>query len=236
MSENTINVAEEAARKYGRLVYCTFDDEKFKICVPASNRKKIMHQALVTGFNYGVFVVAKVEEGEGALIQTVVVKILDAQKEAHATPLKTIGKALLGWIYDPNLLSKGYLLARDCPKWMTMMQQHNCVFRYKLWAAHYNRVKGDGECYKPTYPVSMYKHSQQYNYNKGKWGLYKNSEMTENVNLVAKVPFESKYILRMIDAIVVNHFRCEQARTIVKPFVSKYKSNNNKQLPTPKII
>ena len=161
VSENTINVTEEAARKYGRLVYCTFDDEKFKICVPASNRKQIIHQALVTGLKYGVFVVAKVEEGEGSLIQTVVVKILDDQKEAHATPLKTIGKALLGWIYDPNLLSKGYLLARDCPKWMTMMQQHNCVFRYKLWAAHYNRVKGDGECYKPTYPVSMYKHSQQ---------------------------------------------------------------------------
>ena len=58
--------------------------------------------------------------------------ILDTQKEAHATPLKTIGKALLGWIYDPNLLSKGYLLARDCLKWMTMMQKHNCVTRYKL--------------------------------------------------------------------------------------------------------
>ena len=31
-------------------------------------------------------------------------------------------------------------------------------------------------------------------------------------------------------------FRCEQARTIVKPFVSNYKSKHKIQLPTPKII
>lgn len=35
----------------------------------------------------------------------------------------------------------------------------------------------------------------------------------------------------MIDAIVVNHWRCEQARTVVKPFIAKYKSDNNVQLP-----
>ena len=36
----------------------------------------------------------------------------------------------------------------------------------------------------------------------------------------------------MVDAIVVNHWRCEQARTVVKPFIAKYKSDNDGQLPT----
>lgn len=66
MSENTINAAEEATSKYDQLVYCTFDDETFKICVPASSRKQIMHQALVTGFNYMAYLwLQKWRKGKG---------------------------------------------------------------------------------------------------------------------------------------------------------------------------
>ena len=74
---------------------------------------------------------------------------------------------------------------------MAREQKQVAISRYKLWAAHYNRVKGDGTHYKPSYPVSVYKHSQQYNYNKGKWGLDKNTEVSENVSIVAKLKFES---------------------------------------------
>ena len=140
--------------------------------------------------SYGVLAIAKVEEGEGSLIQTVIVKIDDTQRQAHAAPLKSTGEALLGWMYEQNILSRGYLLPEDYPEWMTPEQEQVAISRFKLWAAHYNRVKGDRTQHQPTYPVGVYKHSQQYNYNKGKWGLDKNTEVSENVSIVAKLKFE----------------------------------------------
>jgi hypothetical protein len=73
----------------------------------------------------------------------------------------------------------------------------------------YTRVVGSSDdgsiVFKPLYPVSVLKHYQQFNYNKSKWGLDKNSEMTEHViQLGLKVCFEAHYILRMICGLVVN--------------------------------
>ena len=73
VSDNTITKAENAREAVkessvhgdGKIVVCQYEDDVFKKCVPSANRKQVVHQALVTGLSWGVFVTAKVEELQG---------------------------------------------------------------------------------------------------------------------------------------------------------------------------
>ena len=75
VAANTVDLVESAMRQHGRIAWCCSDDAIFNDCVPLGNRGKIIHQECVTNFNHGIFVTAKVEEGEGSIIQTIIVKI-----------------------------------------------------------------------------------------------------------------------------------------------------------------
>ena len=56
----------------------------------------------------------------------------------------------------------------------------------------------------PMNPISVFKHYQQFDYNRSKWGLDKNTEMSDHVFMLGlKVSFEAHYILRMICGVVV---------------------------------
>ena len=47
-----------AFQSYGRVVYCKYNDFRFKSCVLSDHRGQVLHQAMVTGFFYGLCVVA----------------------------------------------------------------------------------------------------------------------------------------------------------------------------------
>ena len=51
---HTISGAKEAVKNYGEIVFYKYDDDIFKGCVPASNRKQLLHQSTVTNLKYAV--------------------------------------------------------------------------------------------------------------------------------------------------------------------------------------
>ena len=53
--------------------------------------------------------------------------------------LETVG-ALVGLLYDKQLLSCGYLIKADCPSWMSDEDINDCISHYHMWSALYNRV------------------------------------------------------------------------------------------------
>ena len=164
VAPDTIQAAESAAQKFGRMVECHYGDEKFNGCVPTQNCRQVMHQAVITGLSYGIFVTAKVQDGTGSLVQIVVVCIENQQKAEHINLLKHIGMMLIGWAYDSTLLDQGYLEEDDFPTWVPERQRAVLASQYPLFVAQYKIIKGDGD-FQPVHPVSVYKHLQQYTYN-----------------------------------------------------------------------
>ncbi len=244
----TISGANEAVQNYGQLVFCKYDDDIFKGCVPASNRKQLLHQAMVTNLKYGLFVTAVAFDNESEVIQYVVVEFSHDLREDHYMLLKTVGEPLVGWLYDKELLSRGYLKKGDCPTWMSDEDINDCISHFPMWSALYNRVVLSGRnddtstannetdpdvhMFHPMNPISVFKHYQQFEYNRSKWGLDKNTEMSDHVFMLGlKVSFEAHYILRMICGVVVNTWRVAQARRIVQ-FLKENNEDNARTDPT----
>ena len=76
--------------------------------------------------------------------------------------------------------------------------------RSKLFFAHCKKIQVDGS-FQPLMPVMLFKHGTQCACNKGKPGLDKNTEQERTIKLQdAKVSFETKCILRLMDAMTVN--------------------------------
>lgn len=227
-SLNAINRAESAARLHGSLVHCVYGDATFNACVPSQNRQQVLHQAFVTGLDYGVFVTSKVQEGEGSLIQIVIVKITSQHKEPHSRALlQGVGRELLGWLVTPDTLARGHLVTSDFPTWMKEEQIEVLKSHFPLWCAQYKRIRGAGGNYAASYPVGQYKHSQQYNYCHSKWGLDKNTECCNLIAFTSTVlSFQTKYIYRLVDSLTFAHWRYEQAKTIILPWLANREQNN----------
>ena len=69
--------------KYGRTVWCSYDDDIFNIFISARNRSQVIHQVCVTNFNYGFFVTAKIKEEEVSIIQIVIVMFLETNINSY---------------------------------------------------------------------------------------------------------------------------------------------------------
>ena len=127
--------------------------------------------------------------------------------------LKTVGEPLVGWVYDKQLLSRGYLKKANCPTWMSDEDINDCISNYPMWSALYNRVvvstrindtsttvneMDPGVClFHPMNPISVFKHYLQFDYNRSKLRLDKNTEMSDHVFMLGlKFSFEAHYILR----------------------------------------
>ena len=107
-----------------------------------------------------------------------------------------------------------------------------------MWSACYQQVKGDGDrvtAMGPFHPLKLFKHSTQFEYNIGKWGLDKSTKHCKKVQLhTRKMGFEGKYVKRMFDgAAVVNSWQCKRAR-VVSQYIRDFKSDhmNNGASPT----
>ena len=70
----TIAQAEQAATKYGTHVQCVCGDVVYLACVPAKNRDQVLMQAWVAGVIWSLFVVSKIVEGVGTIVQTIIIE------------------------------------------------------------------------------------------------------------------------------------------------------------------
>ena len=59
---------------------------------------------------------ANAEDNEGSIVQTVIVKVPNDAKDAHAGILLLHVKALTRWIHSAVLFDQGYLTKEDCPQ------------------------------------------------------------------------------------------------------------------------
>ncbi|KAG7362530.1 hypothetical protein IV203_025414 [Nitzschia inconspicua] len=153
-------------------------------CVPAANRSQVLHQALVTGFQHGVFVVCKLEEGQGSIVQIVAIRISTEKRDEYAKNLYKVVNPLLGFLHNEDVIARGILMDSDFPDWVTDPHLTILKTRAKLYYGHLKLLSTEEGDLRPTKPVSIYKHSTQYRYNKHKPGLDKNTEISDRVERV----------------------------------------------------
>ncbi|KAG7338224.1 hypothetical protein IV203_002629 [Nitzschia inconspicua] len=192
VSESTIAKAELARKKHGSFVNCYYGDAVFNDCVPAANRSQVLHQALVTGFQHGVFVVCKLEEGQGSIVQIVAIRISTEKRDEYAKNLCKVVNPLLGFLHNEDVIARGILMDSDFPDLVTDPQRTILKTRAKLYYGHLKLITTEEGDLRPTKPVSIYKHSTQYRYNKHKPGLDKNTEISDRVAFHTTGPFEAK--------------------------------------------
>lgn len=178
---------------------------------------------------WGVFITAKVEEGQGSIVQILFVQFTEEEKKQYERILLRLANPLNDWLFDEEVINRGYLEPHDFPTWLSSEQRDIIESRFKMWSAFYTRALH----VKAFMPVGQLKLSINYEYNKQKWGL---DMCTENYVKISygsvSLLFETKYILRMLDGIVANGWKVEQGHTLIKPFIEKYIEDHDGERPT----
>ncbi|KAG7356487.1 hypothetical protein IV203_027393 [Nitzschia inconspicua] len=163
---------------------------------------------------------SKVKGGEGSLVQVVVIQIPVAIRMTHGLVLCAAATPLLGFLHGEHVVRRGVLIDDDFPPWVTVPQRAILKSRAKLYFAHLKLITMPDGTMKPTKPLLLYKHSAQHRYNKQKPGLDMNTELSDKVAFNSKGSFESKYVFRMMDAILVNAWRAHQAVFDIAPWLA----------------
>jgi len=94
-SPTTIEQTRTAKDRHGTIVYCSYGSDTFEDCVFSENRKQLLHQAMVTGLAYGVYVSAILVDGESEICQLVIVRFSDEERDGHFYRVNRIGRRLL---------------------------------------------------------------------------------------------------------------------------------------------
>ena len=208
VSENSRLKAEACMRSYGKVVHCGYNDFRFKSCVPSEHRGQVLHQAFVTGFKYGVYVVSvSDEENGGRILQIIICKISMENIATHSLNLRDWGSRLLDWLYNPIIVNRGFCVEEDFPPWVSSKQKKIIISRSYLWYGYYKFLQNDDGDFMPSVPLKLFKNAHQFNYNKGKGGLDKATEQDALLRVRSILSFESKYVVRMINNILVNTWR-----------------------------
>ena len=223
--------------------------------MPAGNRNQLRHQVLVTGLDWCLFVTSKIVNEKGCIVQTVRIKFSEGDRDEYRDLIKPRIKNVVGWLHKTRLVEKGYLVDSDFPSWVSEEQRGTIKSRYQLWSAHERIVKEDEQDfdesstssdsdtdedlfgdkkvkYNPFPPIYVIKHGFLMRYNKGKGGLDKNTEVREFLRPSTAMPFEPKYIYVMVACILISLWRVEQSITIAKPFILKYRADNDDDNPS----
>ena len=177
-----------------------------------------MHQAAITNSTVGIFVIAQVGGYEGCIVQIAIVGIPHGKRIEYISKMTSIGESLLGWFYNDEVAEKDYLDVYDIPSWIKGNILDAMKPRAQLTYGHYNLICKDVE-YKPTPPFQLYKHHVQLCYNQGKPGLDKNTEIGLRVYHSQPTSFETKYVLTLLDRVLVNEWRAETAATVIKSWI-----------------
>lgn len=76
-------------------------------------------------------------------------------------------------------------------------------------------------------PINLYKHSAQVLYNKAKPGLDKNTKICEKIRWKAEcLPFEGKYVYRMLDVVMANTWRVSQSVFEIIPWIQQLRKDD----------
>ena len=108
----------------------------FEAHIPSEHRCQVIHQGFVSGLSYGVYVQGKVEDGEGCIMQIVVIAILEEVKTAHKEILMVVGDPLIGCMHAVTMKNKGFLEDADLPTWLDEQSCSVIKTRSKFWFAH----------------------------------------------------------------------------------------------------
>ena len=95
MKTATIAKVEEARGKYGREVWCTFDDDRLTKCVPPENRYQVLHQAAIMKSLVGMFVTTKIGKNRGSIIQIVNIMIPTVIRYTYIQIILKVAEPLL---------------------------------------------------------------------------------------------------------------------------------------------
>ena len=128
----TIQNAVSAAQAHGKKVECVFGDDVFNECVLGKNRDQLLHQAFITGLTAGVYVVAKVEDGVGEIVQVVLFQIPEEKITEREKVIVKISKPLLSWMYKEEVINRKHLIMRDLPNWVKQKEKETIMSRSKL--------------------------------------------------------------------------------------------------------
>ena len=74
-------------------------------------------------------------------------------------------------------------------------------------------------------PVRIYKHYQQVRYNISKPDLDKNTEIGLKVGFSKPLSFEAKYVFLMLDRILINCWRVDNAVMLMRPWILASRKN-----------
>ena len=91
--------------------------------------------------------------------------------------------------------------------------------RAKFFYGQHKNILTDRGVYKPMETVQLFKYHEQYRYNRGKPGLDNNTEVVLRIYKSTTVYFETKYLLIMIDQVLINYWRGEVAVSVLKPWI-----------------
>ena len=65
-----------------------------------------MHQAYITGLGWSVFVTSKVVNGEGSIVQTIIIEFTEEEKAEYGEKLLPRAHDVIAWLHDPALIGK----------------------------------------------------------------------------------------------------------------------------------
>ena len=152
--------------------------------MPPDNKKQLLQQAMVTYFKYGLFVTAVLTDDKSQIVQQVIIRFSQNDKDGHFQGVNDAGEALIGWLYNAALLERGFLKSKDCPDLLNEDQANICISHYPMRCVVYMKIMNGNKNghFRPLLSIGGFKHFQQYNYNKSKWVLDKATEMQAHVS------------------------------------------------------
>ncbi len=137
----------------------------------------------------------------------------------------------MGWLHSPEVIHRGFLVNSDFPNLISNNDVKSIIkSHFNLFATQNKKVRSNSNRnieFAPSFHVHVYKHASQQNWNGGKWGLDKNTELSDEIKFSKSLSFETNYFYWMGRALIVNLWSIEIATKIIRPFVKDYKLTNN---------
>ena len=165
-----------------------------------------------------MYVISKVEESGGSIIQIIIFSVTAHERISHGIRLKRVADPLIQWMHNDALIEKGYVKDTDIPNWIEEPTRDIIISQCKLWYVHYKRLRTNNNI-SPSRPILLYIQLTQFDYNKEKPGLDKNTELSKRLCYNSPDAFENKYFFRLIERITINAWQAEQTIKLIRPFI-----------------
>ena len=184
-----IAASSAIARMYGTFFRCDVGSKEWWSVVPAaSHRGQLLHQAMVTGLEHALYVMASTE---GRILYVVDVRISQVHKEEYRTSLLQY-EHLLKWRFSANAIPP----VDSTSKWARVALSHSA-----LWLAVCKHVRLHG----PMIPILQFKSAVQDTYNALKHGIHGMSQLLiPTYNPLQTYTFRQKLVADTLRQVAIN--------------------------------